>query len=85
MFSNGDIVFVNSDNVTLFSDDMGLATIDLNNIWPDDDNFDDETIIHVKLVAWCNRYKQHKALKKEISKELMPVAWHPARRWEWCM
>ena len=51
MFSNGDIVFVNSDNVTLFSDDMGLATIDLNNIWPDDDNFDDETIIHVKLVA----------------------------------
>ena len=44
----------------------------------DDGNFDDdpETIIHVSLMAWCNRYTQHKACKKDISKKLMPVAQH---------
>ena len=57
----------------------------------DDGNFDDdpETIIHVSLMAWCNRYTQHKACKKDISKKLMPVAQHPKmvglvhiRRWK---
>ena len=70
-FSNGDIVFVSSDSVTFFSDNMGLATINLNNTNLDNDNFDDddlETIAHVKLIAWCNTYKQHSASKNEISK-----------------
>ena len=46
---------------------MGLVTIDLNYNNPDDDNFDEddpETIAYVRLMAWCNRYKQHKACKK---------------------
>ena len=30
------------------------------------------TIIHVRLMAWHNRFKQRKACKKDISKE----AWH---------
>ena len=55
VFFNDDIVFVNADSdVTFFSDDMDL----------DDDNFDDddpETIIHTRLMAGCNRYKQRKA------------------------
>ena len=40
-----------------------------NNINLYDDNFDDddpETIIHVRLMAWCNRYKQRKVCEKEI-------------------
>ena len=67
---------------------MGLNTIDFNNINNDDDNFDEndpETIIHVRLMAWCNRYKQQKTYKKEISKDLMPVACHPTRWWDSCM
>ena len=24
-------------------------------------------------------------MQKEISKELMPVAWHATRWWDWCM
>ena len=55
---------------------MGFNTIDLNNISLDDGNFDEEdleTVIHVRLTAWHNRLKQHKAHKK-VSKELMPVA-----------
>ena len=51
---------------------MDLNIIDLNNINLDDDDFhedDPETIINVRLIAWCNRYKQHKACKKEIKKK----------------
>ena len=58
IFSNNDLVFVNedSDHVTFISDDMGLNTMYLHNINPDDDNFDDdddgpETIIHVRPSA----------------------------------
>lgn len=53
VFFNGDIVFVNedSDNDTLFSDDMGLVNVNLN-VSLDDVNFGDndpETIIYVSL------------------------------------
>ena len=76
VFSNDDIVFVNedSDNVTFFRDDMGLIVIYLNKINLDDDNFDDddsETIIYVRLMSWCQGYKQRKACKEDISKDLM--------------
>ena len=27
----------------------------------------------VRLMVWCNRFKQRKTFKKEISKELIPV------------
>ena len=30
-------------------------------------NDDPNTIIHVRLMTWCNSYKQSKACKKEIS------------------
>ena len=43
--------------------------------------FDDdpETIIHVRLMVWCNIYKQSKEYKKDIRKELILVAWNPTR------
>ena len=59
-----------------------LVNVDLNNVSHGGDNFDDdspETIIHVRRMVWCNRYKQCKACKKEISKKLVTVAWHPTR------
>ena len=71
-FFSDDISFVNTDSdVTFLKDDMGLVNVDLNNVSLDDDNFDDdsETIIHVKLMGWCNRQKRCKACKKEVSKE----------------
>ena len=30
-------------------------------------------------------YEKPKELKKELNEELMPVVWHPDRRWDWCM
>ena len=85
LFSNNDITFVNenSNHVTFFSDKMGILSKDLNNINLDDINFDKddpETIIFVRLMAWHNRFKQRKAFKKEISKELMSVRWQ-----DWCV
>ena len=65
---------IETDVTTYFSNNMDLNIIDLNDINFDDNNFDEEdpeTIIHVRLTAWCNRYKQHKAYEKEMNKELM--------------
>ena len=36
-------------------------------------------MIHVRLLALRNKFEKHKAFKKDLSKELMPVAWHPTR------
>ena len=84
-----DILFFDEDsgNVAFPSDEMGILSVDLNNINLNDANVDEdypESIIHVKPMAWRNRYKQRKSCKKDISQELMPVAWHPARWWDWC-
>ena len=89
-YLNDDIVFVNadSDNVTFFSDDVGLVNEDLNKFSLDGVNFGDddlETIICVRLMAWFNRYKQRKNVKKEIRKELMPVVWYLTKWWDLCM
>ena len=29
--------------------------------------------------------KKQKTQKAQIKKELMPIAWHPSRHWDWCM
>ena len=50
-------------------------------IWHDDDYHynDDET------VEWYDDYKKPKAQKAQIKEELMPIAWHPSRWWDWCV
>ena len=42
-------------------------------------------IIYDRLMACHNKLKQCKAFKININKELMPVAWHQTRWWDWCM
>ena len=57
----------NSGNVRFSNNKMGILTVDPNNINIDDINFDEndpETIIHVRLLAWCNKFEKHKAFKK---------------------
>ena len=36
-------------------------------------------------MAWNFKFEKRKALKKELNEELMPVAWHPNRWWDWCV
>ena len=67
-----------------FYDEMDILSAVLNNINFDAVNFgedDPETLIHIRLTACCNTFNQYKTFKVDISKELMPVAWHPARWW----
>ena len=53
VFSNDEIVFaiVGYGNVTVLIDGMGL--VDFDDEYPDDY----PNIIHVRLMAWFNRYK----------------------------
>ena len=50
-------------------------------VWYDEDYWyhDDE------LNKWYIEYKKSKAQKLSIKEELMPIAWHPSRWWDWCM
>ena len=43
--------------------------------WHDDD----------ELVMQHDSYQKCKAQKAQIKKELMPIAWHPSRWWDWCV
>ena len=52
-----------------------------------DNNFDEDdpdTII-LRLLAWHIKFEKCKALKKKVSEELMPIAWHPKRWWHFCI
>ena len=85
-FSKDHVIFYNADsgNVTFFSVEVGILSVDLPNINLDNVNFhedDPETIIHVRLMTWHNTFKQLKACKI-ISKELMPLACHPTKWWD---
>ena len=76
LFVKGDIIFVNEDynNVTFFSDELHILSVDLININLDEINFeedDPETIVHVRLMAWCNRFKQRKAYKKRYKQRII--------------
>ena len=59
LFSNNEIIFLNenSNNIMLFSNEMGIIRFDSNNISLNDDNY-------LRPVVWCNRDKQCKTWKK---------------------
>ena len=50
-------------------------------LWHNDDYWHDND----KLIKWYEGYKKRKAQKAQIKKELLPIAWHPSRYWDWCM
>ena len=67
---------------------LGILSIDLNKFNPDDTNYDEgdpETVIHIRILAWHIKFEKRKALEKELNKELMLIAWHPRRWWDFCM
>ena len=72
-----DLDYTNCVIIALFHD-IDFNTVDFINIILGDNYNDDsiEIMIHVRFAALCNEYKQFKAIKKEISKELMLVVWH---------
>ena len=45
----------------------------------------DEAAKKSPCALWYKGYEQRKAQKAKIKEELMPVAWHPDRWWNWCV
>ena len=79
LFANNEILFFDKDsgNVTFSSDEMGIISVDRNYVNIDDVDFYEnvlETIIHVRLMTWNNKLKQHMAFNNDVSKELMALA-----------
>ena len=60
--------FVTREHTALWHD--CLASEYCNN---DEDNF----------FKWYEGYKKKKAQKASIKEELMSIAWHPSRYWDW--
>ena len=46
--------------------------------WDDDDD-------EVKFFEWQDGYKKRKTQKRKIKEELLSIAQHPSRWWDWCM
>ena len=64
-----DLKDVDSSIAAFFSNDMGLDAIHLNSIKLHDDDFDDVDPNHpnfvlVRLIGWCNRFKQPETCKQ---------------------
>ena len=49
-------------------------------MWDDNDDWYDN-----KLIERYNGYKKRKAQKAKIKEELLPIAWHSSKYWDWCM
>ena len=46
--------------------------------WQDDEDEDN-------FFKWCYGYRKRKEQKARIKEDLMPIAWHPSRYWDWCL
>ena len=70
LLANDDILFFDAEfsKVTFFAIEMGILGVDLDKTNIDDDNnFDEndpETIIHVRLLAWRNKFEKRTAYKR---------------------
>ena len=49
--------------------------------------YDDYFVDDDGVIEWHDGedHPKQKAQKAQIKKELMPIAWHPSRYWDWCM
>ena len=49
-------------------------------LWHDDDDCDDD-----ELIEWYEGYQKTEGPESTKKEELLPTAWHPPRRWNWCV
>ena len=90
LYTDDHIFYFNEDSsdVIFSCNQMDILSVDLNNTNHGDTNYDEddpETIVHVRLFAWNSKFEKRNALKKKISKELMPLVWHPKIWWNFCI
>ena len=89
MYADENILSFNEDsgNAVFNCNEMGIFNIDLNsiNLHNNFDEDDPDTAFLTRLLAWHIKFEKCKELKKNVTEELMPVAWHPNRWWDWCV
>ena len=89
MYADENIIYFDKDsgNVVFSCNEVGILSIDLNNINFDNKFYEDDldTIILVTLLAGYIKFEKRKRLKKELNEELMPIVWHPKRWWNICV
>ena len=90
LYAEENILYFNEgsgDSIIFNCNGMGIPNIDLNSINLDNnfgnkfDEDDPNTAIPIRFLAWHIKFEKYKELKKELSEELMPVAWYPNRWW----
>ena len=64
--------FVTQQQIDVWYDD---------NEYHDDDDDDDDD----EVIEWYDGYQKRKTQKAKIKDELMPIAWHPSKWWDWCV
>ena len=42
-------------------------------------------MIQINFLEWYDGYQKRKVHKISIKEELLPIAWHTSRYWDWCM
>ena len=47
-------------------------------LWHDDNGY-------YKFIEWYDSYIKRRAQKASIKEELLPIALHPSRWWDWCV
>ena len=43
------------------------------------------SLIKTALLTWNIKFEKQKTLKTMLSDELIPIAWHPKRWWNFCV
>ena len=78
LYANENILYFNEDSGDAVSscNEMEIFSIFLNNNNVDNnfDEYDPDTIILIRLLAWHSKFKKRKAPKIKVSKESIPVA-----------
>ena len=54
-------------------------------LWHDSDDWLIRWWYNNRLIKWYKGYQRRKAQKASIKEELVRVAWHPSRWWDWYM
>ena len=72
LYPDDNILYLNedSDDVMFSCNEMGVLSIDFNDINLSGTNYaenDPETVINIKILAWYSKFEKHKAPKKELN------------------
>ena len=73
LYADDNVLYFNEDSGDfIFSfNEIGILSIDLNNINLDDTNKDEtETVIDVRLLAWHSKFEKRKTPKKRVKQSV---------------